>query len=68
MALGEDKHFIMTSDKLVDGIGSDYEQIRMILKRSLLELELQGSIVEVKQVENDRTEKVDGLINSMGRK
>ena len=64
-ALGEDKHFIMTSDKLVEGISSEFEQIKMILKRSLLELELRGSIIETKQAEKTLSERTDALINKM---
>jgi DNA replication protein DnaC len=67
-ALGEDKHFIMTSDRLVDGIGSDFEQIRVILKRSLLELELKGSIIEVKHKEKILSNITSSVLNNMKRK
>ena len=46
MSLGEDKHFIMTSDRLVNDISSEFEQIKVIMMRSLLELELRGSIIK----------------------
>lgn len=53
-SLTEDKHFIMTSDKLVESVGSDFNEIKMVLKRSLLELEFRGSIIEVKEEEEKK--------------
>lgn len=67
-ALCEDKHFIITSDKLVDSIGSDFEQVRVILRRSIIELELRGSIIEVEKSLNNAASKAREEMGNMGRK
>lgn len=51
-ALEKDKHFIMTSDRHVDEIDTNFDQVRMLLKRRVLELELRGSIIDTKKNED----------------
>jgi DNA replication protein DnaC len=43
-ALNDGKHFIMTSNVPVNQISSEYEQCKLILQRSLSQIELHGSL------------------------
>ena len=59
------KHFIMTSDRLVNDLSTDLGEIKIIMQRSLLELELRGSILGTSKNGTDIENRVASLRKKM---